>query len=69
MSRAATAQTPEREWLPTAEAAAWAGCSKATLKRAKAAGELNPKKHRERGGADYYRIAELRTWIEGWEDA
>lgn len=67
--RAIVATLPEKEWLPTAEAAAWVGCSKDTIRRAKAAGELNPKKRRERGGPDYYRISELRAWVESWEDA
>lgn len=62
-------QLPPKEWLPTPEAAAWVGCSERTLRRAKAAGDLNPKKRRDRGGPDYYRISELRAWVESWEDA
>lgn len=69
MTRAVVTQLPPKEWLPTHEAAAWVGCSERTLRRAKAAGELNPKKRRDRGGPDYYRISELRAWVESWEDA
>lgn len=68
MSRQA-APLPPREVLTTDEAAAWIGCSKDTIYRAKAAGELNPKKRRERGGPDYYYVTELRAWVESWEDA
>jgi len=70
MSRPADVTTlPPREWLTTEEAAAWVGCSASTIKRAKAAGKLNPKKRATRGGPDYYRIAELRSWIETWANA
>lgn len=70
MTRAKVAgPIPPRERLTTAEAAAWAGCSASTIKRAKAAGELNPKKRRERGGPDYYLVTELRSWMDGWADA
>ncbi|MGH8472632.1 MAG: hypothetical protein ACREVJ_09315 [Gammaproteobacteria bacterium] len=69
MSRRTVAPLPAREWLTTDEAAAWLGCSKDTIARAKAASELSPKKRRERGGPDYYRITELRAWVETWEDA
>lgn len=65
----AVAPLPPKEWLKTEDAAAWVGCSADTIKRAKALGELNPKKRRERGGPDYYRISELRAWVESWEDA
>lgn len=71
MSRRSTLVTPlpPREWLNTDEAAAWVGVSTKTIQRAKATGELNAKKRTERGGPDYYRISDLRAWVESWEDA
>lgn len=69
MRRPASAALPEREWLSTKEAAAWIGESERTIRRAKAEGKLNPKKRKERGGPEFYRISELRAWVESWEDA
>lgn len=69
MTRRPVGPVPPREWLTTDEAAAWLGCDKKTIQRAKAAAKLNPKRRQERGGPDYYRIAELRAWVETWADA
>lgn len=63
------AALPVRKWLNVQEAADWCGVSVASIRRAKAAGRLNPKTTATRGGKELYRIADLEAWVEGMEDA
>lgn len=60
---------PPREWVNIKEAAEWVGLSVHTIRRAKHAGKLNPKKTGTRGGKELYRVSELRQWVESMEDA
>lgn len=60
---------PTRKWLNVNEAATWCGVSVASIRRAKAKGQLNPKTTATRGGKELYRIADLEAWLEGMDDA
>lgn len=63
------ATIPPREWLTTAEAAEWVGISRDAIREAKNAGLLKAKARKGNGSTNYFRVSDLRAWVESWPDA